>query len=161
VLTTFFGWAIGEGFIDENPVAYTNKPEAGKPRDRVLKNEELAAVWNACGDDDYGKIIRLLILTGARRDEIAAMQWRELDRDNRTWTLPPERAKNDRELKLTLPGLAWDIIDSTKRRVLKDHLFGIGKNGFRNWAHPRRSWMSAAVYRTGLTTTCAVRLRRE
>jgi hypothetical protein len=67
VLATSFAWAIGEGFIDANPVAGTNKFEAGEPRERVLNDKELAAVWNACGDRDYGEGIRLLILTGDRR----------------------------------------------------------------------------------------------
>src|SRR5262249_13432855 len=114
VLTTFFGWAIGEGFIDgPNPVADTNKAKARPARDRVLSDAELARVWNACSDDDYGKIVRLLILTGARRDEIGGMAWSELDRDNRTWTLPAARAKNNRALKLPLPHLAWTIIEAT------------------------------------------------
>jgi len=134
VLQTFFGWAIGEGFIDgPNPVADTNKAKARPSRDHVLSDLELARVWNACGDDDYGKIVRLLILTGARRDEIGGMTWAEFGRDNHAWTLPAERAKNHRALKLSLPHLAWDIIENTAHRNFNDHLFGIGKNGFNNW----------------------------
>src|SRR5262249_3532722 len=53
VLATFFGWAIGEGFCEDNPVAFTNKPEVQPPRERVLKDAELARVWSACADDDY------------------------------------------------------------------------------------------------------------
>jgi integrase len=133
VLATFFAWAIGEGFVDANPVADTNKPRPRASRDRVLDGRELAAVWNACADDDYGKIVRLLILTGARRDEIGGMEWKELDGDNRTWTLPADRSKNHRALKLPLAGAAWDIIERTTRRVSNDHLFGISKNGFNHW----------------------------
>ncbi len=133
VLATFFGWAIGEGFIDANPVTGTNKFEAGAPRKRVLDDKELAAVWNACLDDDYGKIVRLLILTGTRRDEIGGMEWKEFDPDNRAWTLPAHRSKNHRALKLSLPALAWSIIETIPRREFNDHLFGIGKNGFNHW----------------------------
>jgi integrase len=133
VLATFFAWAIGEGFVDVNPVADTNRAKPSKPRDRVLSDAELAAVWNACAEDDFGKIVRLLILTGARRDEIGGMEWKELDRDNCTWMLPAHRSKNHRALKLPLPGLAWDIIENTTQRASNDHLFGIGKNGFNNF----------------------------
>jgi len=133
VLTTFFGWAIGEGFCETNPVVGTNRPEANEPRERVLKDDELARVWNACQDDDYGKIVRLLILTGTRRDEIGGMAWDELDEDKHTWTLPAGRAKNGRALTLPLPDLAWDIIEAVERRAFNNHLFGIGKNGFNNW----------------------------
>jgi integrase len=138
VLTTFFAWAIGEGFCETNPVVGTNRPESNEPRERVLKDAELARVWNACADDDYGRIVRLLILTGARRDEIGGMVWDELDNDNRTWTLPPERAKNNRALKLPLPDLAWDIIEAVEQRTFNNHLFGRGKNGFNNWHFTKR-----------------------
>jgi integrase len=139
VLSTFFGWAVNEGFVDANPVPVPKKKAKAKPRERVLDDRELAAVWNACANDDYGKIVRLLILTGARRDEIGGMQWKELDQDNHTWTLPADRSKNHRALKLTLPALAWDIIDATAHRAFNDHLFGIGKNGFNNWFSTKRA----------------------
>jgi integrase len=130
VVTTFFGWCVGEDFIKDNPVIGTNKIKLRPARDRVLSDAELAAVWRGCFDDDYGKIVRLLILTGARRDEIAAMEWRELDRDTHTWTLPAERSKNHRALTLPLPAMAWDIIEATTHRAFNGHLFGSGKNGF-------------------------------
>jgi integrase len=132
VATTFFGWCVGEGFIESNPVIGTNKFKPGEARKRVLDDAELAAVWNACADDDYGKIVRLLILTGARRDEIGGMTWDEL-KDRPHWILPAARAKNKRELKLPLPPLAWDIIETISHRAFNNHLFGIGKNGFNNW----------------------------
>jgi integrase len=114
-------------------------------------------VWNACANDDYGKIVRLLILTGARRDEIGGMTWNELDSDNRAWTLPAERSKNGRALKLTLPGLAWEIIESTTHRTFNDHLFGIGKNGFNNWY----STKNALHQRSGTTGWTVHDLRRS
>jgi integrase len=132
VATTFFGWAVGEGFIERNPVIDANKFKGSEARKRVLKDAELAAVWNACADDEYGKIVRLLILTGARRDEIGGMTWDEL-RERPNWILPAARAKNDRELMLPLPPLAWDIIETVSHRAFNKHLFGIGKNGFNNW----------------------------
>jgi hypothetical protein len=62
-----FAWAKGEGLLEgDNPVADTNNPAEGmSSRDRVLSNTELAAVWNACGDDEGSLIVKLLILTGA------------------------------------------------------------------------------------------------
>jgi len=157
VLTTFFGWAIGEGFCDANPVAFTNKPKPQPSRERVLKDVELARVWNACPDDDYGRIVRLLILTGARRDEIGGMVWDELDKDNRTWTLPAERAKNNRALKLPLPDLAWDIIEAVERRDFNEHLFGRGKNGFNNWHFTKQE----LEQRCGVTDWTVHDLRRS
>jgi len=161
VLSTFFAWAIGEGFVDANPVAGTNKAKVGKPRTRKLEDAELAKVWNACADDDYGKIIRLLILTGARRDEIGGMQWKELDPpeklNNRAWTLPAERSKNGLPLKLLLPRLAWDIIKAVEPRTFNDHLFGIGKHGFNNWHATKK----ALQQRSGTTGWTVHDLRRS
>jgi hypothetical protein len=74
-LSALFGWAMREGLCEGNPVIGTNDPEAGiKPRERVLDDRELRAIWNACRDDDFGRIIKLLILTGCRRE---ARHWRD------------------------------------------------------------------------------------
>ena len=69
-LATFFAWCISEGFLEPpGPVAGTDKATEGS-RDRVLTDPELAAIWRALGPGDYGDIVRLLILTGQRREEI-------------------------------------------------------------------------------------------
>src|SRR5262249_59989286 len=86
-LSAFFTWTMEEGWRDWNPVVGTRKPESPKPRDRVLADAELVAIWNACGDDDYGRILRLLVLLGSRRSEIGGMRRGEFDLDAGTWTL--------------------------------------------------------------------------
>ena len=102
-LSTMFNWAIREGLdIPANPVHGTNRPEQPKSRDRVLSDGELAEIWQACGDDDYGRIVRLLILTAQRRDEVGGMQWPELDTAAEQWMLPSTRTKNHREHVLPL-----------------------------------------------------------
>ena len=68
-----YAWAIGEGLCESNPVIGTNKADEGAPRDRVLTDAELAAIWKAAPDSDYGRIVRLLMLTGQRRDEIGSV----------------------------------------------------------------------------------------
>ncbi|MGB6288213.1 MAG: tyrosine-type recombinase/integrase [Xanthobacteraceae bacterium] len=133
-LSSLFAWAIGEGYLDHNPVTGTNNPDTRVTRDRWLSDAELAAVWNACKDDEYGCIIRLLILTGQRRLEVGGMTWSELDRDNGKWTIPAARTKNGREHTLTLPGMVWQIIERVPRRLWNDRLFGArADKGFTNW----------------------------
>jgi integrase len=107
---------------------------AGQPkrRDRVLSDAELAAVWNACGNDTYGKIVKLLILTGARREEVGGMLWSELDK-RPLWIISASRTKNRLEHILTLPRLAWSIIDGTSRRESNKRILGNGPHGFNNW----------------------------
>jgi integrase len=133
-LSALFVWAIGEGLVDSNPVAGTNNPAGTREaRDRVLTNDELIQIWNACADDEGSRIVKLLILTGQRRQEIGGMSWDELNPNSGTWTLPGSRSKNRREHKLPLPGLAWSIIEKVPRREANKHLFGIGSRGFGNW----------------------------
>ncbi len=109
-LGSFFAWLIGEGVVDVNPVVGVNKKGAEKSRDRVLSDAEIADVWRACRDDDHGRIVKLLILTAARRDEVGNIAKGELDLAGRKWTLPGERSKNHREHELPLSDLAVTIL---------------------------------------------------
>jgi len=68
-LSGLFTWAMREGMIEANLAAGTNKPAEPPSRDRVLSDVELAEIWAACRDDDYGRIVKLLLLSGQRRDE--------------------------------------------------------------------------------------------
>ena len=97
-LSKFFSWAMGEGLCDTNPVIGTNKSaDEYKPRERVLTDAEMAAVWKDAPDSDYGRIVRLLMLTGCRRDEIGSLRWSEIDVKGKAITLPGSRTKNGRE----------------------------------------------------------------
>jgi integrase len=136
------------GIVENNPIIGTIQPNGGKSRERVLEDDEFAAIWNACKDDHYGKIVRLLILLGARRAEVGGMRWSELDLERGTWTLPAERAKNNRKHTLPLMPMALDIIRGVPRMVSRDQLFGgRSDSGFCAWhlgkiALDRRSGVS-------------------
>jgi integrase len=133
-LSGFFRWAMGNGLADANPVVGTNiAPESG-PRERALDDDELADIWRACQDTDYGRIIRLLVLTGQRRQEVAGMADSEIDLPRRLWTLPGERTKNRREHTVPLSGAALTVIASQPRRVDRDLLFGDGSGPFSGWS---------------------------
>jgi integrase len=134
-ISTFFGWAIAEGLLGNgaNPVDGSFCPDGPAARDRVLSGDELVAVWRACPDDDFGKIARLLILLGSRRQEVGGMRWSELDLDAGTWSLPAARAKNGRTHTIALPPAALDILRSVPRST-RDTLFGDRAGvGFTNW----------------------------
>ena len=139
-LSTMFNWAIREGLdIAANPVHGTNRPEQPKSRDRVLSYAELAEIWQACGDDDYGRILRLLILTAQRRDEVGGMQWPELDTAAEQWIIPSARTKNHREHVLPLVPAALVLLPP--RRTDRAYIFGDGPRregdqhrGFSGWS---------------------------
>jgi integrase len=133
-LSGFYAWALGQGLAEHNPVIGTTRPQDAKPRERVLDDNELAAIWKACDDYTFGKVIRLLILTGARRAEVGGMRWSEMDFERGVWTIPAERVKNGRQHTLLLTPLAISIIESVPRRVDRDHLFGTrSDSGLSHW----------------------------
>jgi integrase len=76
----------------------------------VLTDSELRSVWQAAdtAGGPFGALVKLLILTGQRRDEVARMTWSEIDTEARLWTLPGERTKNDQphEIPLNKPAMA-------------------------------------------------------
>ncbi|MEE7450199.1 hypothetical protein MRF4_21645 [Methylobacterium radiotolerans] len=130
-LSTVYVWAIGEGLVETNPVTGTNPPAVEVRRERVLSDLELAAVWRACTPtDDYGRIVRLLILTGARRDEVAQLLWSEIDVASKVWRLPAERSKNRRAHLVPLSEPALDVLAATPRIDGRAYVFGSGKGPF-------------------------------
>ena len=135
-LSALFAWAIADGRLGDgaNPVAGSHRPDDPTPRDRVLADAELVAVWNAVGcDADYGRVLRLLTLTGARASEIGGMRWSELDLDAGSWTLPSERSKNGHAYTVALPPAALAIVQSVPRTE-REHLFGTRAGaGFTSW----------------------------
>ncbi|MCW2356928.1 integrase [Bradyrhizobium elkanii] len=136
-LSSMFNWAIREGLdIAANPVLGTNRPAQPSSRERVLTETELSAIWWASGDDDYRRIVRLLLLTAQRRHEVGSMQWAELDTSSGLWTLPGTRTKNHREHHL-LPLVPAALALLPPRRDSRDFLFG---NGPRRSGDPHRGF---------------------
>jgi integrase len=135
-LNSFFVWCMHEGYASSNPVITTRKPQRPPERERVLTDQELVDVWNACGEPELGelgKILRLNILIPARRSEIGGMRWSELDFDKGIWTLPGGRSKNHRPVAYPLMEKASQIIRSVPRRMGRDQLFGERAEGFTSW----------------------------
>jgi integrase len=115
--SVLFGWAVERGDMADNPLEGMAKPEAPKARDRVLGDDELASVWAATMklDDPFGAFFRLVIITGQRRSEVAAINWAELDRATATWTIPADRAKNGVAHIVPLSPVAIDELDRLAR----------------------------------------------
>jgi integrase len=132
-LSAFFAWAITEGLLEINPVAGTAKLHEGGSRERVLADTELAKVWAALTDDQFGDIVRLLALTGQRREEIGGLRWSEVDLDKSIITLPPERTKNRREHIVPISSAVRAILERQPPRG-RAHVFGRGRAGFSGWS---------------------------
>lgn len=165
-VSSLFAWSIAQGFAGSNPVVGAGQLKPPPARDRVLDDRELAAVWSAAGDDDFGRVVRLLILLGQRRTEVGGMQWQELNLERGTWTIPSTRSKNGRAHTLPLPALALSIINSVPRMMNRDCLFGERSvGGFTLWAHAKaaldarlgnkvKSWTLHDLRRSFATRVC-------
>lgn len=116
----FFRWAEGRRYVDRSPCLGLSMPKPNPPRDRVLIDDELVKVFKAARDDNsnYGKLIQLLILTGQRRGEIAALRAEWIDFDKQTITLPPEITKNKRRHTLPFGPMAEAVLRTGKSKGL-------------------------------------------
>jgi integrase len=130
-----YGWGVKRGTLSANP--FVNLPAmATARRDRVLTDDELIAIWRAtAGPGPYNGIVRLLILTGQRREEVAGMTWAELS-DDRTWTVPAPRAKNNTTHIVPLASPVQAFLRSVPR--YSEFVFP-GRKGrpFNGWAHAK------------------------
>jgi integrase len=107
VLRRLFGWCVERGTLEASPCERLKDPAPETRRDRVHSDNELRAIWKATDTLGYpfGPLLKLLILTGQRREEVAGMRWAELSAEGTLWTLPAERVKNKtkHEVPLSAP----------------------------------------------------------
>ena len=110
-----YQWAAKRQLLTANPFAGLEAPGASTARDRVLDMDEIAEIWRAADTlaPTYSGFVRLLLLTLARREEVAAMQWPEVTRD--TWLLPAERSKNAKAHIVHLAAPALEILRQQPR----------------------------------------------
>jgi len=125
-LSRFFRWLVARDVITGSPCIGVERPGKETIRERVLSDDEVSRFWNATPQlpAPFGDIYRLLLLTGARKQEIGDMAWRELDLAKRIWTLPGERSKNRLPNMLPLGPLAWSLIEAQPRSDNSDFVFG-------------------------------------
>ncbi len=119
--------------------------------DGAIDWTELVSVWLALPDDDYGRIMRLLILTGCRREEIGDLKWSEIDKEAGTITLPPERTKNKQRHVVPRSSTALKIIEDAPHRAERDFVFGFGKKGLQDWTKPKARLDKAVTLKTPWT----------
>jgi integrase len=119
---------------EANPVIGTNRAVDEISRDRVLSDQELTAIWRACRDDDFGRIVRLLMLTGQRREEVGGMAGAEISFPQARWSIPRERTKNGRPHEVPLSSSAVEVIRSSPLATSRDLLFGEGRGPFQGWS---------------------------
>ena len=133
--SAMFNWAASEDIIDIPPTYSLKARAKRRSRERTLTDDEIRAIWKACGEyrrgeSTYGPFIRMLIITGQRRSEIATMRRADIDLDKSRYSIPAERNKSGRSHDVPLSPQALRII---KPRLLDeeyDHLFPASRARF-------------------------------
>ena len=115
-----FQWAIRRSALETNP--FTNLPLTPvAKRERVLTDEELRSIWLAtAGPGPYNAIVRMLMVTGQRREEVAGMTWDEIAPDVSAWTIAASRAKNGAAHIVPLSAQAHAVLRAAPRRESVD-----------------------------------------
>lgn len=114
-----YHWAVKRSSLASNPFQDLPLAPVAK-RERVLTDDELRTIWQAtAGPGSYNAIVRMLMLTGQRREEVAGATWDEIAPDLSTWTIPASRAKNGVAHIVSLSAQAQSIV-TTARRFAKE-----------------------------------------
>ncbi|NRQ13438.1 tyrosine-type recombinase/integrase [Ensifer sesbaniae] len=114
ILSKFFNWAVDRDIVDASPVPKGSTAKQGASRERVLTDREIRLVWLACEKVGwpFGPLVKLLLLTAQRRNELAHAPKAEfeLTGNDQLWTIPPERSKNGKEHLVPLSSLVLEVI---------------------------------------------------
>ena len=124
-LKHLMSWCVESGIIDASPISGMKPRAKEQPRERVLTDDELGALWAVCGDEGYpfGDCMKLLMLSGQRRAEVAEMRWSEIDLERSLWTLPSQRAKNGRQHTVPITDAMLDVLRRVPRFLGSDYVF--------------------------------------
>jgi integrase len=147
----FLNWAVGRGHIDVNPALGIPKPSPERIRERTPSLDEIVEIWRAAEELGYpfGPAVKLLIVLPMRREEISSLRLDEMDfadsesKAGPVWTLPADRTKNGRALRVPLPSLACDVIRATLSSPMRpqscDFLFSTtGETPPSGWTKAKR-----------------------
>jgi integrase len=109
-----FNWFAGKDDKFNSPIVKgmaRTKPKE-RARTRVLSDEEIRTIWSVLGEaGTFGALLKTLLLTAQRRDEVANMSWQEIGED-RIWTIPAERYKTKRPNHVPLSNAAVAAIEA-------------------------------------------------
>lgn len=116
ILSKFFNWAVDRDIVDVSPVPKGSTAKQGASRERVLTDDETRLVWLACDKVGwpFGPLVKLLLLTAQRRNEVAHAELKEftLSGNDQQWVIPEERTKNGKEHVVPLSALVLQVIEA-------------------------------------------------
>ena len=116
MLRRLFNWAVGEDYLSDNPCRGITKPAKENRRDRVLRDEEIRAVWGALGGEPplTAAVYKLRLITAQRGGEVMSMRREDLDFNARWWIIPAERTKNGLSHRVPLSPQAIAVLERAR-----------------------------------------------
>jgi integrase len=119
-IRTLFNWALGRDMVEINPCALANRPGEETQRQRTLFASETQELWAAFVSmgAPFGDFLRMTLLTGQRRSEVAGMRWADIDIEACTWTLAADATKAGRGHVVPLSAAAMGILAATPRKTI-------------------------------------------
>ena len=116
-------------YASSDALAILTIQDVGQPsgqRDRVLSDSELADVWRCTDSDDqqlyYSRLLKMLVLFGARTMEIRLSRWSEWDFSSWIWTVPKEHSKTREKIVRSIPMDIRTWLEELKRETGKTGL---------------------------------------
>lgn len=140
LLSKMFEVGIAGSWCEANPVRGTRRPDFD-PRQRYLKADEVAAFVKALGElesETARDFFRLCLFTGARRSNVASMEWKEIDLSLGLWTIPAWKAKGKRPHTIPLSSHALEIVQARRNNKSAFVFPGRGKSG--HYSEPKDAW---------------------
>ncbi len=130
VVRRLFNWSIEEEILTDNPAFKLPKPSEETPRERTLTADELQALWQALDGAApiVRSVLRLMLLSVQRRNEVSRMRWADLDRREGWWNIPAELTKTKRPYRVPLTPALLAIIEEIEKLSLDP-----------DWVFPRAS----------------------
>jgi integrase len=139
LLSSVFGWAISAGLCESNPVIGV-KSNKENQRDRFLQSDELPRFFKALAEEPNSTIrdyILISLLTGARRSNVLAMRWQDINFERAEWRIP--MTKNGTPQTVALSPEAIEILHCRKPSDKATFVFpGSGKSG--HLEEPKKGW---------------------
>jgi integrase len=110
-----YQWAVKRGSLSTNPFHALPLAAVAK-RERVLADDELRAIWRGTErPGSFNAIVRTLLLTGQRREEVASMTWSDVAADLLAWVIPSGKTKNGVEHIVPLSPQARAVLQAAPR----------------------------------------------
>jgi integrase len=135
-LHALLAWAMRQGLITHNPAAAVERQPV-KSRDHVIDADGIKAIWEATNTpDDFSAIVRLLLLTGMRANEVGCLHWQEVRADR--IELPGERTKNGHPHTVPITPQVEAILAPRQRDSDRKFVFGRDTGGFKGWSSSKR-----------------------